>query len=172
MSLLLQGEHAMLPQYDFKLCSISRMPSNLHRAAAQAVSYAQCGNLNTQSAATHNTPDSTTVLLSTSSVIWVELSNIAPPLLLSMAVTLDPTALFSAALVTVESMAMPATASHAQSHCQKLLNRQKALNLSVTDQLSVHTGDEERAWVYLAACTGAVSIVQAIKTLQIACGDQ
>ena len=58
-------------------------------------------------------PESTTVLLSTFSVILLELTSTAPPLLLSMAVTFDPTAAFRAVLVTLEFTAKPA-ATHVE----------------------------------------------------------
>ena len=51
--------------------------------------------------------------LSTESVTLLELSSRTPPLLLSMAVTLAPRALFRAAIVTFELIARPAAASPA-----------------------------------------------------------
>ena len=55
-------------------------------------------------------PDSTTVLLSTVSLSLLELVNSAAPL--SIAVTLDPTALFTAAAVTLPFKAKPAADLH------------------------------------------------------------
>lgn len=54
-------------------------------------------------------PDRTTVALSTVSVIWVAFSSMAPPLLLSMAVTLAARTPFRYALVTLELIARPAS---------------------------------------------------------------
>lgn len=65
---------------------------------------------------TAGTPDSTTVSLSTSSVSLLEFTSTAPPSLLSIAVMLDPTAVFKARLVTLEFSAKPVPLRSSQPH--------------------------------------------------------
>lgn len=59
-------------------------------------------------------PERTSIALSTGCVRLLELTSTAPPLLLSMAVALDPRAVFRVPTVTLEFTAKPAVRWHHQ----------------------------------------------------------